>query len=83
MRAVDQIKDRFVPPSTTPPQGATGVGTHPSLGATLLPLPVAVRLDVDLSTGATGSVPASKLIWISSRTEDRRVRTLGSVLIPN
>jgi len=82
MRAAAQIKIRKGP-STALTHGMESVETHPSLRAVLLPLPVAVRLDVDLPTGARSSVPTSRVLLVSPRADGRGVKALQSVLIPN
>lgn len=82
MSAVARITISSLFPTTHSPE-ETRPEAYPYLGATLLPLPVAVRLDMDLRTGARGSVPVSTLLWVSPSTDRRRVKSLGSVVIPN
>ncbi len=58
-------------------------GTAGIFGPDIHPLAVAVRVEMGLQTRAKGSVPASKLIWVSPSREDRPVRTLKTVVLPN
>jgi hypothetical protein len=46
-------------------------------------MPVAIRVDTTLPMGTRGSLPASKLIWVSPRTENIPAKALGVVLLPN
>jgi hypothetical protein len=46
-------------------------------------MPVAIRVDTALPMGTRGSLPASKLIWVSPRTEIFPAKALGVVLLPN
>lgn len=46
-------------------------------------LPIAVRLDVALPGGSTGSIPLTKLIWISSGSTRSEATKLEFRVIPN
>jgi len=54
---------------------------RPSLA--ICPLLVGVRVDTALKTGTNGSIPASKLIWVSAGREGLPVKALQTMLLPN
>jgi hypothetical protein len=63
------------------PDGEGGDRAHS--GLQLTSMPVAIRVDTALPMGTRGSLPASKLIWVSPRTENIPAKALGVVLLPN
>lgn len=58
-------------------------GDRAESGLQFAPMPVAIRVDTGLPMGTRGSLPASKLIWVSPRTGNIPAKALGVVLLPN
>ncbi|MGW8264740.1 MAG: hypothetical protein ACWGSQ_00120 [Longimicrobiales bacterium] len=52
-------------------------------GHAIRPLPVAVRLDTVLQTGANRTIPVSKLVWVSPSAHGLPVAALEANLVQN
>ena len=53
------------------------------LGGGVVPLPVALRLDMTLQTEGRGPISATKITWFSPKHGTRETQGMEIILLPN